>query len=150
MKVALATLIIVASLALAAWIVTEGRAAGNGPPVSFLEQALCVHSGWHYTAVKQHGDPDYVLWNHGYWRTWKTYANGEGGWTSIGYVNGSALYGGGMQFMLSTWINAGGRASSLWDITKTSAKEQLWRAWTVVSRDGGWSEWGTAARACGL
>ena len=68
----------------------------------------------------------------------------EGAWNSIGYVNGVATYGGGMQFMLSTWQSVGGSGSSLADITVQSPREQLYRAWLVWQRDGGsWSEWGT-------
>lgn len=74
----------------------------------------------------------------------------EGAWNAIGYVRGRPTYGGGMQFMLSTWHAAGGRGSSLWDIARASPREQLYRAWLVWKRDGGsWREWGTAG-VCGL
>lgn len=76
----------------------------------------------------------------------------EGAWNSIGYVHGRATYGGGMQFLLSTYTRKGveGMASSLWDIAHASPREQLYRAWLVWKQDGGsWHEWGTAG-ACGL
>lgn len=81
----------------------------------------------------------------------------EGAWDSIGYVRGVATYGGGLQFLLSTWHAAGGTAGSLWDIAQAPIREQLYRAWITWDRDAGrvgdgagsWHEWGTA-RACGL
>lgn len=74
----------------------------------------------------------------------------EGAWDSIGYVHGVATYGGGMQFMLGTWTGVGGRGGSLWDITRQTPREQLYRAWLVYLRDGrSWREWGTAG-LCGL
>ncbi len=70
--------------------------------------------------------------------------------TAIGYVHGVATYGGGWQFLLSTWRSAGGVAETLSDITRASPREQLYRAWVVWTRDGGsWSEWGTRGK-CGL
>jgi hypothetical protein len=62
-------------------------------------------------------------------------------------------YANGWQFMLGTWENAGGAAST-W-ITASPA-EQLYRVWIVYSRDrrtgdhDGWREWPNTARACGL
>lgn len=54
-------------------------------------------------------------------------------------------YFGGMQFLVSTWTSAGGVGlPSAW-----SSREQLYRAWVVVTRDGGWREWGTHS-ACGV
>jgi hypothetical protein len=74
----------------------------------------------------------------------------EGAWNAIGYVNGVATYGGGMQFMLATFNGVGGGASSLSDIAGRPPREQLYRAWLVYLRDGhSWREWGTAGR-CGL
>ena len=74
----------------------------------------------------------------------------EGAWNAVGYVNGRATYGGGMQFLLSTWHRAGGTASSVYDIARQTPREQLYRAWIIVRSHGGsWSEWGTASR-CGL
>lgn len=59
-------------------------------------------------------------------------------------------YGGGMQFLVSTWRSVGGRGTSTGDIARSSPREQLFRAWLVYRRDGNsWREWGTA-RACGL
>jgi len=62
------------------------------PPRQWVEAMLCVHSGWHYTSHRQHGSPGYVLWGHGYWRTWKTTGNGEAAWDAA-----NTGYGGGLQ-----------------------------------------------------
>lgn len=71
--------------------------------------------------------------------------------SSIGYAQGVATYGGGWQFLLSTWESVNGPGHSLQDIADASPREQLYRAYLVWRRDGGsWAvEWGTAA-ACGL
>ena len=56
-------------------------------------------------------------------------------------------YANGMQFLLSTWIRAGGRAE--WWIT-AGPREQLYRAYVIWRSHGGsWSEWSTRGR-CGL
>lgn len=81
----------------------------------------------------------------------------EGAWNAIGYVNGVATYGGGMQFMLGTFNGVGGAAASLSDIASRPPREQLYRAYLVWDRDAGtahdgvgsWREWGTAG-VCGL
>jgi hypothetical protein len=74
----------------------------------------------------------------------------EGGWNSIGYVHGVPTYGGGMQFLISTWRSVGGHERSIYEIAASPPREQLYRAWLVWRRDGGrWAEWGTAG-ACGL
>jgi resuscitation-promoting factor RpfA len=66
----------------------------------------------------------------------------EGAWNAD---TGNGYYGG-FQFLLSTWVGAGG-------ITRpnlASPREQLYRARLVWLRDGhSWREWGTAG-ACGL
>ncbi len=55
-------------------------------------------------------------------------------------------YSGGMQFLRSTWQNAGGSG----DAWRWSPREQLYRAYRVWSADGGsWHEWGTRG-SCGL
>lgn len=77
-------------------------------------------------------------------RTWKTWSNGEGAWNDAGY------YGGGLQFLVSTWNSVGGHARSTADIAAASPREQIYRAWLVVRRDGGWQEWGGTKTACGL
>jgi hypothetical protein len=95
-----------AAAAAALILVLPSRAGGSVPPPWFVEQALCVHSGWHYTSHRVRGRrPEYVLFGHGFWRTWDVPdsiagGSGEGGWST---VNG---YGGGMQFTLGTWNNA--------------------------------------------
>lgn len=74
----------------------------------------------------------------------------EGAWNAIGYVNGRATYGGGMQFLLSTWWSVGGGGSSLSEIAASSPREQLYRSWLLWRRSGrSWSAWGTAGM-CGL
>lgn len=74
----------------------------------------------------------------------------EGAWNAIGYVNGRPTYGGGMQFLVSTWNRAGGSARSVWDIARATPREQLYRAWRIWRMNGGsFREWGTAGR-CGL
>lgn len=75
----------------------------------------------------------------------------EGAWNAVGYVNGRATYGGGLQFLLSTWHRAGGSAHSVYDIARATPREQLYRARMIyLSHDpDSWNEWGTAGR-CGL
>lgn len=74
----------------------------------------------------------------------------EGAWNAIGYRNGRATYGGGMQFLPGTWQRAGGRERDVYAIARTSPREQLYRAYVIYLSDGhSWREWGTA-NACGL
>jgi len=88
------------------------------PDRSWLRGAFCVHN---------HESVDWHL-NHVDWQ------------------GHPSPYSGGMQFLTSTWRNAGG----VGDAWQWSPREQLFRAWRVWSADGGsWSEWGTAG-ACGL
>jgi hypothetical protein len=55
-----------------------------------------------------------------------------------------------MQFELGTWLRANGRARSVFDIARTSPREQLYRAWIIYLADRhSWREWSTAG-ACGL
>lgn len=57
-------------------------------------------------------------------------------------------YANGFQFMLGTWIRAGGSAST-W--VTASPAEQLYRAYVIWRQDGGsWREWPNTSRACGL
>jgi hypothetical protein len=120
----------------------------SNPPPSFVEAALCIHAGWHYTHLRQPGPPDYLLYGRGYWRTWDvpdTLAggSGEGGWHEV-----DAPYRNGLQFTLGTWQSAGG---SYDDWASASPATQIARAYAVVSRDGGsWREWPNTSRACGL
>lgn len=55
-------------------------------------------------------------------------------------------YSGGMQFLHSTWIRAGGTGHAY----QWSPREQLYRAFLIWKAGGGsWREWGTRG-ACGL
>lgn len=66
----------------------------------------------------------------------------EGSWTDTGDP-----FWGGMQFMLSTWVNAGGTGLP----SAASPSEQIYRAYVVWKKDGGsWREWPNTARMCGL
>lgn len=62
-------------------------------------------------------------------------------------------YANGFQFMLGTWVGAGGSAAT-W-ITSSPA-EQFYRTFVVYERDlhsgngNGWREWPNTSRACGL
>lgn len=93
-----------------------------------------------------------MLWHHGYWRTWKTYGNGEAEWNKVN------SYGGGMQFVVSTWNRAvrlsGGLvpyASSQSAIAAQPAGTQILAAFFIVRDDRwSWSEWPNTSRACGL
>lgn len=130
----------------------------TAPPTWFVEQALCVHSGWHYTSHRIRGRaPEYVLWQHGYWRTWDVPdsiagGSGEGGWRT---VNG---YGGGLQFTLGTWNRAAAMsagavpfAMSQSSIAAQPPATQIYAAFLIVRQDGwSWREWPNTSRACGL
>jgi hypothetical protein len=116
-------------------------------PASFYPQALCVHDGWHYRRVWKRWKRRHATYRFGPYafdRTWKTWSNGEGAWDDAG------SYGGGMQFLVSTWNSVGGHGRTTADIGQATPREQIFRAWLVVRRDGGWSEWGGTKTACGL
>jgi hypothetical protein len=126
--------------------------AKNRVPSWFVEQALCVHSGWHYTSHRIRGAaPGYVLWGHGYWRTvdvpdYVAGGSGEGSWSGV--VGG--LYGGGLSFMVGTWNAAGAPfVGSTSDIAAMPPSVQIEHAYRVVHRDHSWAEWPQTARACG-
>lgn len=88
------------------------------PDRGWLRGAFCVH---------RHESLDWHL-------AWKDWAGNP------------SPYAGGMQFLQSTWTNAGGHGEP-W---QWAPREQLYRAWRVWKADGGsWREWGTAG-ACGL
>jgi len=165
------TLLLVSLLLL---ILAQAAAARPKPPrwqvpVSFMEAALCVHSGWHYEAARTwperralgrrygHG-PDYWQGKVAFYRTVDVPdsirgGSGEGAWDN---VNG--LYGGGLQFMLGTWNRAAGLARgklryarSRADISRMSWAEQVYGAFMIVTQDGGsWREWPLTSRACNL
>jgi hypothetical protein len=116
-------------------------------PASFYPQALCVHDGWHYRRVWKRWRIRHATYRFGpyaFVRTWKTWSNGEGGWDDAGY------YGGGLQFLVSTWNRAGGHARSTADIARATPREQIYRSWRIVQMDGSWREWGNTRVACGL
>ncbi len=140
---------------LAAGLAHKARAAGWRVPPAFVEQALCVHAGRHYTARWYPGArPQYALFGHVFYLTHPGYddiphgpagADGEGPWSGV--VGG--LYGGGLSFMVGTWNHAGGAARSTYDIARASVAEQIYRAFVVVTRDGNWREWPQTSHACG-
>jgi hypothetical protein len=117
------------------------------PPRSFIEGALCVHSGFHYTShrPKPSSRPDYVLWRHGYWRTWKTSGNGEGSWGAHNYG-----YGGGLQMDAQFQANYGSEflarygPAGLWPV-----HVQILVAYRGWLRQG-WGAWPNTSTACGL
>jgi hypothetical protein len=124
----------------------------SAPPPSFVVDALCVHSGWHY-ATHGEGSPDYVLWGHGYWHTYQV-GNGEGGWTATSAPG----YGGGLSFEEGTFNRAAGLShgvvpyvGSTYQIATLSPVIQLYAMWMIVQQDGGsYREWPMTSRACGL
>jgi|SRR5579884_494062 len=156
---------IIGSLAAAFAIHLQAPAALAQPrhtlPVSFVEQALCVHSGWHYataTTRRQRRHADYWIDGRAYVRTWNVPdsvagGSGEGGWTDV-----NASYGGGMQFTLGTWNRAAALsqervpyASSNAGIAGEPAVVQILAAYLIVRQDGGsWREWPETSAACGL
>lgn len=115
-------------------------------PSWFVLDALCVHSGWHYSLHRPHRvRPEYVLFGHGYWRTWKTYGNGEGPWNAA-----NQGYGGGMQMDATFQANYGpeflaryGPAGN-WPVPVQLLV--AYRGWLVQ----GWGAWPNTSRACGL
>lgn len=118
-------------------------------PASFYPKALCVHDGWHYRRVWkpwQIRHATYRFGAYGFVRTWKTWSNGEAAWDEH-----SSSYGGGLQFMLSTWHRAGGAAYTTWQIASASPREQIYRMYRIVRQDNGsFGEWPNTSRACGL
>jgi hypothetical protein len=57
-------------------------------------------------------------------------------------------YANGFQYLLGTWVRAGGDPD---DWITASPAEQLYRTWLVWLRDGrSWREWPMTSRACGL
>lgn len=136
------------------------RGGGTAVPAWFVPQALCVHSGWHWSSTRPHrGAPaEYRLAGRWWFRTWDVpdgYAggSGEGAWTDV-----SGSYGGGLQFTLGTYNRAadlsGGRlprAGSNAAIAGLSVESQIFAAFLIVTQDGGsWREWPQTSRACGL
>lgn len=123
-----------------------------------MVQALCVHSGWHYTLAstrRQRRHPDYAIDGRLYVRTWDVPDSvrggaGEAGWDEVN------SYGGGMQFTLDTWNRAADlshgvvpRLRSNAEIAGQRARTQIYAAWMIVRQDGSWREWPQTSRACG-
>jgi len=59
-------------------------------------------------------------------------------------------YAGGMQFTLGTFNEAGGHAASLYEVSRRSPAEQLYRAYVIVRKRGHWGDWPNTSRVCGL
>lgn len=123
------------------------RSGTSVPPSWWVADALCVHSGWHYTDRRPRPSKpvEYVLWGHGYWRTSKTWSNGEGVWTAA-----NEGYGGGLQMDATFQLNYGPEflrqygPAGRWPI---SVQLQVaYRGWQVQ----GWGAWPNTSRACGL
>ena len=152
------------------------QAAGARPkpprwavPVSFMEAALCVHSGWHYKAARNWPErralgrryglgPGYWQGKVAFYRTVDVPdgirgGSGEGPWDNV-----NSLYGGGLQFMLGTYNRAAGLAkgklpyaASRADVSRLPAAAQIYAAYMIWRQDGGsWREWPETSRACGL
>jgi hypothetical protein len=79
---------------------------------------------------------------------------GEGAWTS----DTGNTYGGGLQFLVSTWNHAAGMShgrlpyvSSTGQIARLPPLAQIYGAYLiVVVEHAGWGQWPNTARACGL
>jgi hypothetical protein len=161
--------LLTATAAVALSLAAPSTAAHRYPvPDDFFAQALCVHSGWHYQAAhgwkerralarRFHRRPDYWSGRTAFYRTYDVSdgisgGSGEGSWTT---VNG---YGGGLQFLLSTWISAARLSrgavpylSSATEIAREPPAMQILAAYFIVRNDGGsWREWPWTSRACGL
>lgn len=126
-------------------------ASHAAPTAGWVDDALCVHSGWHYTHNRVRGHPpDYVLWGRGHWRTWDvpddvSGGSGEGGWDAA-----NPPYGGGMQMDYtfqssygSEYVRALGGAGN-WPV-----RVQIIVAYRGWLRQG-WGAWPNTSRACGL
>lgn len=167
------TLILLCLLLLALTVTSVASARAKPPrwpvPVGFMEEALCVHSGWHYQAARTwperralgrryHHGPDYWQGPVAFYRTTDVPdgirgGSGEGAWNNV-----NSLYGGGLQFMLGTYNRAAGLAkgklpyaASKADISRLPAAAQVYAAFMIWRQDGGsWREWPETSRACGL
>ena len=133
------TLFVLFTLAL-----TAVSCAHAQPPAWWVADALCVHDGWHYESAG-HGRPDYFLFGHGYWRSWKTSSNGEGTWDASDYG-----YGGGLQ-MDQAFQSKYGReyVSRYGDAGNWPPAVQIAVAYRGWLRQG-WGAWPNTSRACGL
>lgn len=141
----------VVAVVISAALATSAHANTTHPPVWWITDALCVHSGWHYTSHRiKHVAPGYVLWGHGYWRTWDVPDNikggsGEGGWDADGGYGG-----GGLQMDSVFQSKYGPEFLARWG---SALRWPVWaqlvagyRGWKVQ----GWGAWPWTSRACGL
>jgi hypothetical protein len=125
-------------------ILVVAATARASPPSWWVADALCVHSGWHYAETDAR-HAEYVLWGHGYRRTWKTYGNGEGSWDAANYG-----YGGGMQMDGGFQSNYGSRylaqygPAGSWPVAVQIAV--AYKGWLRQ----GWGAWPNTSTACGL
>lgn len=131
---------------------TQAAPSTNAPPATVIAAALCIHDGYHYATHWQPGTHlTYTLYGHGFWRTTKTWSNGEAAWnadTGNGYTTG-------LQFTLYTWqsvFTPAERSLYIYAHPASATPEQvIYRAWLVYQRDGNsWREWGSTKTACGL
>jgi hypothetical protein len=151
--------VVLVTLAIAA-PADAGRARGYPIPAWFVPQALCVHSGWHWSPHRQRPGqrPEYRIAGRWWFRTVDvpdsiSGGSGEGAWTAA-----SGLYGGGLQLMLGTYNRAAGLShgrlpvlSSNAQVAALSPAAQMYAAYLIVRQDRGrWSEWPWTGRACGL
>jgi hypothetical protein len=139
--------------------VTPARASTSYPtPASFIPQALCVHSGWHWSSRRPSpgARPEYRLAGRWWFRTTDvpdaiTGGSGEASWDE------ENSYGGGMQMLVSTYNvqavpRSHGRlpyARSVSDIARLSPAAQIFATWLIVHVSG-WGQWPYTSRACGL
>jgi hypothetical protein len=127
----------------------DARSNAHAVPTWFWPQVLCVHSGRHYAvahspAQRRRAD---------YWPSpgVALVATDRVGWGERADWHGfDSLYGGGLQFTVSTWRAAGGRGLSTADIAKASIREQVYRAWVIVHTRRSWGDWPNTAALCGL
>jgi hypothetical protein len=107
-------------------------------PRPWLYEAWCLHDGIKRDArgrelyrVTLHGRP----------------MMGEGAWNA---ATGNG-YEGGLQFLLSTWLRAGGVTVGGHWASIVSPREQLYRTRIIWNANGGsFAEWGDMRVACGL
>lgn len=129
-------------------------------PAWFVPQALCVHSGWHWSSHRPApgARPEYGLAGRWWWRT-TDIPNGQYGGAGEAAWNEVNGYGGGMQMLLSTWNRAadhsGGRLprlSSNGAIARMPVVAQIFASYVIVVivDHGSWHEWPLTSRACGL
>jgi hypothetical protein len=127
----------------------QARTNAHVVPMWFWPQVLCVHSGRHYAIAQTAAERRLAEY-------WPLPGLGLVATTRVGWGERSdwhgfdSLYGGGLEFDLSTWRAAGGRGVSTADIATASIREQVYRAWVIVRTRGSWGDWPNTAAACGL